>query len=120
MVSAVTKKTLPICLLPSMPDTARLPKLSQRTVDINMTPVTLRCTVLFQKILCLLAGCSTRTTKCDLQYQENEFELRFHSEKIRVLGPKLYKYTGTSLCLEQSITEFAFSLLLLFSTSFSK
>lgn len=49
MVSAVTKTSLPTCLLPSMPNTTRLPILSQKTVDINMSPVTLGCTTIFQK-----------------------------------------------------------------------
>lgn len=47
------KNSLPTCLLPSVPNTAKLPILSQKTVDINMT---LRCPLIFQKYFVFWLG----------------------------------------------------------------
>lgn len=100
------KNSLPTCLLPSMLDPARLLILSQKTVDINRTPVILRCPVIVQKYFVFWLG--AQQAKCDLWYRENEFVLRFHRGKKEVSGPKLYKYSGTSLCMEQSKKSFHF------------
>lgn len=105
------KNSLPTCLLPSMVDTARLPILSQKIVDINMTPVILRCPVIVQKYFVFWLG--GQQAKCDLQYRENEFVLRFHREKKKYQTLNCINILGLPFVWSKA-KEFPFSLLLFF------